>query len=51
MEIFSALLALCEGKSPLTGEFPSQMPVIGWLDWICLTTTYVLQDILAVLHK
>ena len=23
----------------------------GWLDWICLTTTHVLQDILAVLHK
>ena len=25
--------------------------VICWLDWICLTTTHVLQDILAVLHK
>ena len=24
---------------------------VGWLDWICLTTTHVLQDILAVLHK
>ena len=24
MEIFSALLALCEGNSPVTGEFPSQ---------------------------
>ena len=23
----------------------------GWLDWICLTTTHVLQDTLAVLHK
>ena len=23
----------------------------GWLDWICLTTTHVLQDILAVLHR
>ena len=22
-----------------------------WLDWICLTMTHVLQDILAVLHK
>ena len=22
----------------------------GWWDWICLTTTHVLQDILAVLH-
>ena len=24
METFSALLALCEGNSPVTGEFPSQ---------------------------
>ena len=23
----------------------------GWMDWVCLTTTHVLQDILAVLHK
>ena len=22
-----------------------------WLDWVCLTTTHVLQDILAVLHR
>ena len=27
MEIFSALLALCEGNSPVTGEFPSQRSV------------------------
>ena len=27
MEIFSALLALCEGNSPVTGEFPAQKPV------------------------
>ena len=27
METFSALLALCAGKSPVTGEFPSQRPV------------------------
>ena len=26
MESFSVLLALCEGKSPVTGEFPSQRP-------------------------
>ena len=25
--------------------------LINWLDWICLTTTHVLQDILAVLHR
>ena len=27
METFSALLALCAGNSPVTGEFPSQNPV------------------------
>ena len=32
MEIFSALLALCLGNSPATGEFPSQRPVTQSLD-------------------
>ena len=27
METFSALLAICVGNSPVTGEFPSQRPV------------------------
>ena len=27
MEIFSALLALCAGSSPVTDEFPSQKPL------------------------
>ena len=27
MKAFFALLALCEGKPPATGEFPSQKPV------------------------
>ena len=27
METFSALLALCAGNSPVTGEFPQQKPV------------------------
>ena len=27
METFSALLAICAGNSPLTGDFPSQRPV------------------------
>ena len=27
MEIFSALLAICAGKSPVPGEFPTQRPV------------------------
>ena len=32
MEIFSALLAICEGNSPVTGEFPAQRPVTRSLD-------------------
>ena len=28
METFSALLALCTGNSPVTGDFPSQRPVV-----------------------
>ena len=32
METFSALLALCAGNSPMTGEFPSQRPVTRILD-------------------
>ena len=32
METFSALLALCAGHSPVTGEFPSQRPVMRSFD-------------------
>ena len=32
METFSAWLALCEGNSPVTGEFPSQRPVMCSFD-------------------
>ena len=32
MEAFSALLALCAGKSPVTGEFPAQRPVTRSFD-------------------
>ena len=32
METFSALLALCAGNSPVTGEFYSQRPVTGSFD-------------------
>ena len=32
METFSALLALCAGYSPATGEFPSQRPVTRSFD-------------------
>ena len=38
MEAFSALLALYEGNSPVTGEFPSQKPVTRILvfSFLCL---------------
>ena len=32
METFSALLAICAGKSPATGEFPAQRPVTRGFD-------------------
>ena len=32
MELFSALLALCAGNSPVIGEFPSQRPVTRSFD-------------------
>ena len=32
MEMFSALLSLSEGNSPVTGEFPSQRPVTRSFD-------------------
>ena len=32
IETFSALLVLCEGNSPVTGEFPSQRPATRSLD-------------------
>ena len=32
METYSALLALCVGNSPATGEFPAQRPVTRSFD-------------------
>ena len=32
METFSALLALCVGNSPVTGELPAQWPVTRSFD-------------------
>ena len=32
METFSALLAICAGNSPVTGEFPAQRPVMWSFD-------------------
>ena len=40
METFSMLLAICEGNSPVTGEFPSQRPVMFSL-FYTLTTGWV----------
>ena len=38
MEIFSALLAICAGNSPVTGEFPAQRPVTGSLMFSLICT-------------
>ena len=35
MEAFSALLAICAGNSPVTGEFPAQRPVTRSFDVFC----------------
>ena len=32
METFSALMAICAGNSPVTGEFPAQRPVTRIFD-------------------
>ena len=32
METFSALLVICAGNSPVTGEFPAQRPVTRSFD-------------------
>ena len=32
MKTFSALLAICAGNSPVTGEFPAQRPVTRGFD-------------------
>ena len=41
MGIFFALLALCAGNSPVTGEFPSQRPVAQSFDVCTLTNGWV----------
>ena len=38
METFSALLAICVGSSPVTGEFPSQRPVTRSVDVFLICT-------------
>ena len=38
METFSALLALCAGNSPVTGEFPTQRPVTRSFDVVLICT-------------
>ena len=51
METFSALLALCAGNSPVTGEFPSQRPVTRSFDvWfhLCLKKRFIVMGILLI---
>ena len=38
METFSALLAICAGNSPVSGEFPSQRPVTRSFDFFLICT-------------
>ena len=33
MEIFSTLLAICAGNSPVSGEFPAQRPAMQCFDF------------------
>ena len=35
METFYALLAICAGNSPVTGEFPAQRPMTQSFDIFC----------------
>ena len=47
IETFSALLALCAGNSPVTGEFPSQRPVTRSFDIffdLCLNKRLIKQS-------
>ena len=41
METFSALLALCAGNSPVTGEFPAQRPVTRSFDVFFLICAWI----------
>ena len=48
METFSALLALCVGNSPVTGEFPSQRPVTQSFDvflGLCMNKQLIANDL------
>ena len=44
MKTFSALLALWEGKPPVTGEFPSQKPVTQSFDFPLICTNGWMND-------
>ena len=44
-------LYLGRGSLLLVGPLFHFRQCHSWLDWVCLTTTHVLQDILAVLHR
>ena len=44
MATFSALLALCEGNSPVTGEFPSQRTVARNFDFLWSTSEQTVEQ-------
>ena len=48
METFSALLAFCVGNSPVSGEFPAQMPVTRSFD---VFFDLVIWDAIALIMK
>ena len=41
METFSALLSLCAGNSPATGEFPAQRPVTRSFDSVFFNCAWI----------
>ena len=44
METFYALLAICAGNSPVTGEFPAQRPVTWGFD-VSLICTWTINGV------
>ena len=53
METFSALLAICAGNSPVSGEFPTQRPVTRSFDvlFVCPNKQLSIQSIDLSRHR
>ena len=49
IKTFSALLALCEGNSPVTGEFPTQRPVTRSVDVFFICARISVWDAIALI--